>query len=93
MNAHRICKNCSGKVTAWLFGKEIYRVTGQKDKFGEVAEFICNECRFEKKEVNDWVIEGPRHIERHSVISQNHYEKIVQQSIINPLKETTEPQE
>jgi NADH-quinone oxidoreductase subunit G len=24
----------------------------------------------------DWIIEGPRKIERHSVISQNHYEKL-----------------
>lgn len=93
MNAHRDCPKCSGKVTAWMFGKEIYRVTGRKDEFGEVEEFICNECRFEKKDANDWIIEGPRHIERKSVISQNHYEKIVKQSIINPLEETTEPQE
>jgi NADH-quinone oxidoreductase subunit G len=26
--------------------------------------------------MNDWVVEGPRHIERSSVISQNHYERI-----------------
>jgi NADH-quinone oxidoreductase subunit G len=93
MNAHRDCPKCSGKVTAWMFGKEIYRITGRKDEFGEVEEFICNECRFERKEANDWIIDGPRHIERESVISQNHYEKIVKQSIIKPLEETTEPQE
>jgi NADH-quinone oxidoreductase subunit G len=39
-----------------------------------VKEFICNECRFEKKEKSDWTIEGPRHIDRNSVISANHYE-------------------
>ena len=93
MDAHRNCSKCSGKVTAWMFGKEIYRVTGRKDEFGELEEYICNECRFEKKSINDWNIEGPRHIERESVISQNHYEKIVKQSIIKPLEETTEPQE
>jgi NADH dehydrogenase/NADH:ubiquinone oxidoreductase 75 kD subunit (chain G) len=92
MDAHRDCPKCSGKVTAWMFGKEIYRVTGRKDAFGEVEEFICNECRFEKKKADNWIIEGPRHIERKSVISQNHYENIVKQSIINPLRETTEPQ-
>ena len=92
MDAHRDCPKCSGKVTAWMFGKEIYRVTGRKDAFGEVEEFICNECRFEKKKADNWIIEGPRHIERKSVISQNHYENIVKQSIINPLEETTEPQ-
>ena len=37
-------------------------------------EWICNECRFEKKEKSDWTIEGPRQIDRKSVISANHYE-------------------
>ena len=59
-----------------MFGQEIQRVTGRKDEFHEVEEFICNECRFEHKNVADWVIEGPRHIDRTSVISQNHYENI-----------------
>jgi len=74
-DAHRDCPKCSGKTVLWMKGEEILRVTGRKDKYGEVAEFICNECRFEKKENKDWIIEGPRKIERHSVISQNHYEK------------------
>ena len=80
MNAHRDCDKCCGKVTVWEFGNEIYRVTGRKDQYGEVEDFdgkpgfICNTCRFEKKSVGDWIIEGPRHIDRHSVISQNHYE-------------------
>ncbi|HEU4633931.1 MAG TPA: hypothetical protein VFS22_08105, partial [Flavisolibacter sp.] len=30
-------------------------------------------CRFEKKKVSDWVIEGPTRVNRHSVISQGHY--------------------
>jgi len=74
MDAHRNCTKCSGKAVAWMHGNEVYRITGRKDQFGEVKEFICNECRFEKKETTDWTIEGPRHIERSSVISQNHYE-------------------
>ncbi len=74
MDAHRNCQKCSGKVALWMHGKtEIYRVTGRKDEFGEVDEFICNECRFEKKDINDWTIEGPRKINKTSVISQNHY--------------------
>jgi len=85
MDAHRNCPKCSGKVTAWMFGKEIYRITGRKDMYGEVEEFICNECRFEKKELNDWVIEGPRKIKRQSVISANHYEKLEIPSIIEPI--------
>ncbi|MGD0581900.1 MAG: 2Fe-2S iron-sulfur cluster-binding protein [Bacteroidales bacterium] len=93
MDGHRHCTKCSGKVTAWMFGDEIYRITARKDKYGEVEEFICNECRFEKKNLSDWIIEGPRKISRHSVISQNHYEKMKKQSIIKPLEGKTEPQE
>ena len=74
MDAHRDCPTCSGKAIVWMYGNEIYRVTARKDKYDEVHDFICNTCRFEKKNPNDWTIEGPRDIERHSVISQNHYE-------------------
>ncbi|MEI6679214.1 MAG: 2Fe-2S iron-sulfur cluster-binding protein [Mariniphaga sp.] len=74
-DAHRECAKCSGKVVVWLKGDELLRVTGRKDKYGELDEFICNDCRFQNKELKDWIIEGPRIIERHSVISQNHYEK------------------
>jgi NADH-quinone oxidoreductase subunit G len=73
-DAHRDCPKCSGKVVLWKKGDEILRVTGRKDQYGELEEFICNDCRFEHKENADWTIEGPRKIERHSVISQNHYE-------------------
>ncbi|MGZ5286724.1 MAG: hypothetical protein ACXWB9_06050, partial [Flavisolibacter sp.] len=48
----------------------------RKDQWGEVEEWICNECRFEKKKVEDWVIEGPTRVDRHSVISQGHYTNI-----------------
>lgn len=72
--AHRDCPVCSGKTTLWMAGNDILRVTGRKDTYGEVEEFICNECRFEKKETADWVIEGPAKVKRQSVISQNHYE-------------------
>jgi NADH-quinone oxidoreductase subunit G len=75
-DAHRNCPTCSGKVVVWKFGEAIYRVTGRKDQYGEVEEFICNTCRFEKKAPEDWTIEGPRKIDRHSVISQNHYEDL-----------------
>ena len=73
MDAHRDCPKCSGKVTLWNRGDEVYRVTARKDQWGEVHEWICNECRFEKKNTSDWVIEGPTKINRHSVISQGHY--------------------
>ncbi|MDP1623345.1 MAG: 2Fe-2S iron-sulfur cluster-binding protein [Bacteroidales bacterium] len=93
MNAHRSCSTCTGKVTAWMFGNEIYRVTGRKDRFGEVEEFICNECRYEKKTLNDWEIEGPRRIKRQSVISANHYEEMKKQSVIKPIEGLMEPPE
>jgi len=76
-DAHRNCSKCSGKVVLWKSGEDILRVTARKDEFGEVEQFICNDCRYEHKKASDWTIEGPRHIERSSVISQNHYEKIV----------------
>ena len=74
------CTKCSGKAVAWMFGDEIYRVTARKDKYGEVEDqdgktgWICNDCRFEKKDPAKWNIEGPRKINRHSVISQGHYQ-------------------
>lgn len=87
MNAHRDCPTCQGKATVWMFGNEVYRVTSREDKYNETEDFdkgtgwICNTCRFEKKEASDWTIEGPRNISRNSVISQNHY------TLPNPLEE------
>ncbi|GAA4159747.1 2Fe-2S iron-sulfur cluster-binding protein [Chryseobacterium ginsenosidimutans] len=75
MNATCKCDKCSGKATVWMKGDEVSRVTARKDQWGEVEEFICDTCRFERKSLSDWNIEGPRHIDRHSVISLNHYEK------------------
>lgn len=72
-DAHRNCPKCSGKVTLWYRGDEVFRVTGRKDEWGEVKDWICNDCRFEKKKASDWVIDGPTKISRHSVISANHY--------------------
>jgi NADH-quinone oxidoreductase subunit G len=93
MDAHRECTKCSGKVVIWIYGSEIFRVNARKDKFGEVEEFICNECRFEKKEMKDWVIEGPTQIKRESVVSANHYEHLKKPSIIHPIEGTTEQPE
>jgi NADH-quinone oxidoreductase subunit G len=75
-DAHRDCEKCSGKTVLWMKGEEILRVTGRKDKYGELETFICNDCRFNQKTKKSWSIEGPRKIERHSVISQNHYFKL-----------------
>ncbi|MEO6488632.1 MAG: hypothetical protein ABIO04_01720, partial [Ferruginibacter sp.] len=81
LDAHRNCENpdCCGKVTLWLRGDEVFRVTSRKDEWGEVQSYdgkpgwICNTCRFEKKNTSDWVVEGLTNISRHSVISANKY--------------------
>jgi len=93
VDAHRECKTCPGKVVLWMFGNEIQRVTGRKDRYGEVEEFICNTCRFHRKELSEWIIEGPRKINRKSVISSNHYERYKKPSIIKPIEGKTEPPE
>lgn len=76
VDAHRDCdhENCKGKVTLWYKGEEVLRVTGRKDKYGEVEDFICNECRFERKKTSDWVLEHPTDVPETSVIASNHYE-------------------
>lgn len=72
-DAHRACDKCCGKAVLWMAGEEVLRVTARKDAFDEVEEFICNECRFDHKVKDDWTVEGPRTINRHSVISANKY--------------------
>lgn len=80
VDAHCSCDKCSGEVQLWMRGDEVLRVTARKDEWGEVKDttkgepgWICNTCRFERKKISDWVIEGPTQINRHSVISQGHY--------------------
>lgn len=77
VDAHRDCDKCSGKVTLWLRGDEVLRVTGRKDQWGEVKDWICNTCRFERKKASDWTVEGPTIVNRHSVISAGHYVGII----------------
>lgn len=85
VDAHRECTTpgCCGKTTLWLRGNEVYRVTSRKDEWGEVQSFdgkpgwICNTCRFDKKQTANWNIEGPTKINRHSVIAQGHYVNVV----------------
>ncbi len=92
VTAHRNCDKCSGKVVLWYKGDDVLRVTGRKDQWGEVAEFICNTCRFHKKRTDDWTIEGPANVSRHSVISANHYEKLVKpkEFTLNDIKPLSE---
>jgi hypothetical protein len=80
VDAHRDCPHCTGKVRLWYKGDDVLRVTARKDKYGEVEDiegkpgWICNECRFEKKDLSKWKVIGPRVVDRHSVISQGKYE-------------------
>jgi NADH-quinone oxidoreductase subunit G len=93
LNAHRECTTdkCSGKSVLWMSDNDVLRVTARKDQNNEVKEFICNTCRFDKKDVKDWVIEGPAHISRDSVISQNHYELPITHKY-KALENTAKPQ-
>jgi NADH-quinone oxidoreductase subunit G len=76
VDAHRNCDKCCGKVVLWYKGDDVLRVTSRRNEYNEAIEFICNTCRFETKKTADWTIEGPRKIERNSVIAQGHYEKL-----------------
>ncbi|MDQ3292439.1 MAG: Fe-S-binding domain-containing protein, partial [Bacteroidota bacterium] len=90
LDAHRDCPKCAGKVILWTRGNDVLRVTARKNEYGEVVDFICNECRFEKKEMSDWTIDGPRHIARASVISANHYElPVINPQLVPDLPQST----
>jgi NADH-quinone oxidoreductase subunit G len=91
MDAHRDCDKCSGQVVVWMAGDDILRVTARKDQYGEIKNtpdgksgFICNTCRYDKKENTDWVIEGPRKIEQGSVIAQNLYNELAPEDTYHP---------
>lgn len=84
VDAHCECSKCKGKVTLWYRGEEVFRVTARKDQWGEVEDWICNECRFEKKKTSDWIIEGPSNVSRQSVISQGHYQNLTMPKEIMP---------
>ena len=92
VDAHRDCPKCCGKVVLWYKGEDVLRVTTRLDEWGEAEEFICNECRFEKKNTSDWTIEGVRNISRHSVISANKYKNLVRPNelTINDIKAISE---
>ena len=53
-------------------------VDGREEELNELKAWLFREnirVETEKKDLKHWTIEGPRHIDRHSVISLNHYEK------------------
>jgi NADH-quinone oxidoreductase subunit G len=52
------------KTTVWMFGDEIQRVTGRKDEYHEVDEFICNGCRFDHKELLIGLLKDQEHSKR-----------------------------
>lgn len=73
VEAHRDCPTCSGKVRLWYRGEEVFRVTARRNEWWEATDWICNTCRFDKKETSDWVIEEPTKIQQNSVIRTGHY--------------------
>lgn len=88
MLAHCACDCCSGQTVLWMKGNEILRVSARKDDNGEVVSFICNTCRFDKKDVSFWQIEGPSKIDSASVISQNHYQQLAHpKQLLNTVEE------
>jgi NADH-quinone oxidoreductase subunit G len=89
LDAHRNCAKCAGKVVLWMKGEEVLRVSARKDKYGEVEDWVCNECRFEKKQKSDWTVEGPRKIQRYSVIGQGHY--IYEEPAHKPMLNAVDP--
>ncbi|EEI94223.1 2Fe-2S iron-sulfur cluster binding domain protein [Sphingobacterium spiritivorum ATCC 33300] len=93
VDAHRDCPTCSGKVTLWNRGTEVLRVTARKDEFGEVEEFICNTCRFDKKHTDDWTLEEPTPVDKDSVIGANHYPEFNPPPVIKPDLELQEANE
>src|SRR5690606_36642558 len=93
VDAHRDCPTCSGKVTLWYKGDEVLRVTGRKDEFGEVEEFICNTCRFDTKQTSDWTLEKPTPVDDRSVIAANHYYKFNPPAVIHTDKKLQEANE
>jgi NADH-quinone oxidoreductase subunit G len=84
LDAHRHCENpkCCGKSVLWMQGDSVLRVSARTNAYNEAEEWICNTCRFDKKEKSDWIIEGARKIANWSVMSANHYEgKILETKI------------
>ncbi len=73
VDAHRDCPTCSGKAQIWFRGNEVFRVTARKNQWNEVEDWICNTCRFDKKDINDWTLEKPAEVSKSSVIRQGHY--------------------
>lgn len=90
VDAHRDCPTCSGKVTLWYKGPDVLRVTGRKDEYNEVHDFICDTCRFEKKDTSDWTLETPTHVSQQSVIASNHYEAFNPPPVIKEDKKLQE---
>lgn len=89
-NAHRNCNKCCGKVTLYMAGEEVLRVSARKDIYHEVESdengkpmWICNECRFEHKSKADWTIEGLCKMENWSVINQGKYMKAKEKVVLD----------
>jgi NADH-quinone oxidoreductase subunit G len=55
-------KGCSHGCKVWVWVSnldgDIKRVTARKNQFGEVTEYICDDCRYKYKAHDDWTYEA-----------------------------------
>jgi NADH-quinone oxidoreductase subunit G len=65
-----------------MFGDEIQRVTGRKDVYHEVDEFICNGCRFDHKDPTTGSLKV-QELFKDSVINQNNYTQKLETVVID----------
>jgi hypothetical protein len=54
MRTENVLPGCCGKQQYGCLETK-FSVTGRKDVYHEVEEFICNSCRFDHKDPADWV--------------------------------------
>lgn len=56
--ASRKCMTCSGKVVLGIQEGKVFRVTARKNQQGYVADWICDECRYDHLKLSAWKIES-----------------------------------
>lgn len=81
--AHRDCGKCKGDAVVWVKNNDVIRVTARKNKFGEVIDFICNDCRFENKKMDAWTIGGVYEMDNDSVVTANKYKVLDHSPAVN----------
>ena len=70
-------------ISVYQFQTKLRNEMRAKSGIMRGRDFICNECRFEHRDLNDWTIEGPREMDKDSVITANKYELPVVSPAVN----------